>query len=167
MYSACDHDGNEYLLFDFFVDYKKSDKACTKEGQAMVHNGKQAMRRMTAGWHLCVQWLDGSTSWQSLKELKESYPLQVAEYAVMQGINDEPAFNWWVNFILKKREQIIKLVKKKSNSIAYHVVRESVAMGESLTGHVWTNSNPADLVEIWYRNYCIIYMMMTRTSKQC
>ena len=36
-------------------------------------------------------------------------------------------------------------LKKKSNSIAYHAVRESVAMGESLTGHVGTNSNPADL----------------------
>ena len=36
-------------------------------------------------------------------------------------------------------------LKKKSNSIAYHAVRESVAMGEFLTGHVGTNSNPADL----------------------
>ena len=61
MYSACDHDGNKYLLFDCFLDYKKSDKACTKEGQAMVHNGKKAMQQTTAGWHLCVQWLDGST----------------------------------------------------------------------------------------------------------
>ena len=36
-------------------------------------------------------------------------------------------------------------LKKKSNSIAYHAVRESVAMNESLTGHVGTNSNVADL----------------------
>ena len=70
MYSACNHDGNKYLLFDCFVDYKKSDKACTKEGQKMSHNGKQAMQQSTAGWHLCVQLLDGSTSWQSLKDLK-------------------------------------------------------------------------------------------------
>jgi hypothetical protein len=34
---------------------------------------------------------------------------------------------------------------KKSNSIAYHAVRELVAMGESLTGHVGTNNNVADL----------------------
>ena len=39
------------------------------------------------------------------------YPLQVAEYAVMQDIDNEPAFNWWVNFVLKKRERIIKLAK--------------------------------------------------------
>ena len=49
MYSACNHDGNKYLLFDCFVDYKKSDKACTKEGQKMTHNGKQAMQQSTAG----------------------------------------------------------------------------------------------------------------------
>ena len=36
-------------------------------------------------------------------------------------------------------------LKKKSNSICYHAVRESVAMGESLTGHIDTNENMADL----------------------
>ena len=36
-------------------------------------------------------------------------------------------------------------LKKKRNSIAYHAVWESVAMDESLTGHVGTNDNPADL----------------------
>ena len=36
-------------------------------------------------------------------------------------------------------------LKKKSNSIAYHAVRESVAMGKLLSGHVGTNSNVADL----------------------
>jgi hypothetical protein len=111
MYASCDDDGNEYLLFDCIVDHKKNDKALTKETQPMSHNGRTSMRRSTAGWHLCVQWLDGSTSWQSLKDLKESYPLQVAEYAVIQGIDNEPAFNWWVTFVLKKRERIIKAVK--------------------------------------------------------
>ncbi len=111
MYASCDDDGNEYLLFDSIVDHKKSNKALTKETQHMSHNGKKAMRRSTVGWHLCVQWLDGSTSWQTLKDLKESYPLEVAEYAVIQGIDNEPAFNWWVNFVLRKRERIIKLVK--------------------------------------------------------
>ena len=36
-------------------------------------------------------------------------------------------------------------LKKKSNSICYHAVRESVAMNESLTGHCPTDDNPADL----------------------
>jgi hypothetical protein len=36
-------------------------------------------------------------------------------------------------------------LKKKSNSICYHAVRESVAMGESLTGHVASTENLADI----------------------
>ena len=36
-------------------------------------------------------------------------------------------------------------LKKKSKYIFYHAVRESVLMGESLTGHVETNKNCADL----------------------
>ena len=33
------------------------------------------------------------------------------------------------------------MLKKKSNSICYQTVGESVAMGESLTGHIGTNEN--------------------------
>ena len=36
-------------------------------------------------------------------------------------------------------------LRKKSNSICYHAVRESVAMGKSLTGHIPTAENCADL----------------------
>jgi len=37
----------------------------------------------------------------------------MAEYAVTMGIDHEPAFNWWVPYVLKKRERIISLVKKR------------------------------------------------------
>ena len=36
------------------------------------------------------------------------------------------------------------MLKKKSNLICYHAIRESVAMGESLTGHIGTNKNVGD-----------------------
>ena len=36
-------------------------------------------------------------------------------------------------------------LRMKSNSICYHTVRELVAMGESLTGHIPTAENCADL----------------------
>ena len=114
MYASCDDDGNEYLLMDSFVDHKSNAQAVTKQNQRMVHRGRNSMRRSTVGWHLCVQWKDGSTSWQPLKDLKEAYPLAVAEYAIAQGIDSEPAFNWWVKPVLRKREHIIALVKKRS-----------------------------------------------------
>ena len=37
-------------------------------------------------------------------------------------------------------------LKKKSNSIHYHAVREVAAMGELLTGHVEMDENPADIL---------------------
>ncbi len=40
--------------------------------------------------------------------------LQVAEFVLAVGIADEPAFNWWVSRVLKKRDWIISLVKCRS-----------------------------------------------------
>ena len=37
-------------------------------------------------------------------------------------------------------------LKKKSNSIAYHVVREAVAMGEIICGYIESSKNLADLM---------------------
>jgi hypothetical protein len=37
------------------------------------------------------------------------------------------------------------VLNKKSNSICYHAVRESSAMGESSIGHVSSVDNPADI----------------------
>jgi hypothetical protein len=64
-------------------------------------------------WQLCIQWKDGTTSWERLADLKESNQVKAAEYAVARGIEDEPAFAWWVNFTLMKRERIISAVKKR------------------------------------------------------
>jgi hypothetical protein len=74
MYAQCDDDGNKYLLFDCIVDHKRNHKALTSKTQLMSRNGRECMRRTTVGWYLCVQWFDGSTSWQTLKDLKETYP---------------------------------------------------------------------------------------------
>ena len=49
-----------------------------------------------------------------LSDLKESHPLETAEYAVTMGIDHEPAFNWWVPHVLRKRDRIISAVAKRS-----------------------------------------------------
>ena len=38
------------------------------------------------------------------------------------------------------------VLRKKSNSVCYHAVCESVAMGESLVGHIPSKENVADLM---------------------
>ena len=42
------------------------------------------------------------------------HPIQVAEYAIAQCIQQEPAFNWWAHHVLKKMDQIIFMVRQHS-----------------------------------------------------
>jgi hypothetical protein len=46
-----------------------------------------------------------------LKDAKDSYPLDVAECAVENGISERPSFKWWIPFVLKKRDRIISKTK--------------------------------------------------------
>ena len=57
-----------------------------------------------------------------------------------------PSFIYGVNMLVINNNQRPEFtLKKKSNSIFYHAVCESIAMGDSLTGNVGTNKNCADL----------------------
>jgi hypothetical protein len=57
-----------------------------------------------------------------------------------------PTFVYGDNmFIVQNTQRPESVLKKKSNSVCYHAVRESSAMGESLIGHVPSVDNPADI----------------------
>ena len=45
--------------------------------------------------------------------MKDSYPVDLAEYAITESIAHEPAFAWWVPYTIKKRNQIISKLKFK------------------------------------------------------
>ena len=53
-------------------------------------------------------------SWTKFLDIKDSQPIDTAEYAVVQGIDSESAFNWWVLHMIQKMAHIIFLVKKRS-----------------------------------------------------
>jgi hypothetical protein len=65
---------------------------------------------MTKGWKLCVKRKDGTTSWEWLADLKESYPIKVAEFAISCNIHDKAAFAWW--YVLTKCNQIMSAVNR-------------------------------------------------------
>lgn len=46
--------------------------------------------------------------------MKETNPVDVAEFVTSKGIQDEPAFAWWVPYTLKKRDRIIAAVKART-----------------------------------------------------
>jgi hypothetical protein len=77
------------------------------------HGRKNKLRKTTKGWHLCVEWKDGTTRWERLADIKESNPVEVAEYAAANSLFDAPAFVWWSPHVLKKRNIIIAAVTKR------------------------------------------------------
>ena len=113
MYAQCDSEGNQYVLLDEIVDHKHNDHAVAKADQYVIVNGRKCKRKTTKGWKLCIRWKDGTSTWERLSDVKESNPVQVAEYSVAANIHQEPAFDWWVPFTLKKRDSIIALVQNR------------------------------------------------------
>jgi hypothetical protein len=80
IYSQLDDKGRQYILLDAIIDHRTtSDKLPEEELFQVSENGDIHQRRTTKGWKLCVSWKDGSTSWEPLKDMKEAYPVQVAE----------------------------------------------------------------------------------------
>jgi len=110
-----DEEGHRHMMLDEIIDHRKDEAVAIpkSDGFFTTPNGLQRRKRTTRGWEICVQWKDGSTDWIALKDLKDSYPVELAEYAVTAKIDDEPAFAWWINYTLKKRERIIKKLKTK------------------------------------------------------
>ena len=60
-----------------------------------------------------VKLKDQSTQWMKLKDLKESNPVELAEYAAANQLQHEPAFAWWVPHTLRRRNRILKAMKKR------------------------------------------------------
>jgi hypothetical protein len=113
MIAQCDTEGRQHLLLKAIVDHEKLNSAVPKSDGFITVRGRKSRKKTTKGWRLCVEWKDGTTSWEALSILKEHNPVEIAEYAVAHGIDDEPAFAWWVPFTLKKRDSIISAVNKR------------------------------------------------------
>ena len=114
LYSQIDDSGHHKRELDCILGYKQDSTAVRRSDMWLpTKSGQRRMRQSTKGWTLLVQWLDGSQQWIPLKRIKEFYPVEIAEYAVSEGIDDQPAFAYWINHVLKKRDKIISALKNR------------------------------------------------------
>ena len=90
------------------IDHRKDHSAVAMDDGMIIVRGRSVPKKTTKGWKLCVEWKDGSTSWVPLKDLKESNPVEVAEYAAANKILSEPAFAWWARYVLRQRDRVIR-----------------------------------------------------------
>lgn len=109
-----DEEGHRQLFLAEISDHRTGPDAIPKsQGTFTTQHGSVRKKRTTRGWQLYVLWKDGSGDWIELKDLKDSYPVQLADYAESQGLSEEPAFAWWVPHVLRKRKRIISKLKTK------------------------------------------------------
>ena len=115
MLTQVDSDGYSLTLMEAIVDYRKDESGAISkdDGFVITKRGKKQPRKTTAGWDLLVRWKDQSENWIPLKDMKESHPVDVAEFAKARGIHEEPAFVWWVPYTLRKRDVILSMVKSR------------------------------------------------------
>jgi len=112
MLTQVDSDGFSLTMMEAIIDYRKDDAIAVPkiDKYLITSSGQKRQRKTTVGWSLLVKWADESESWIPLKDLKESHPIETAEFAKARSIADEPAFAWWVPYTLRKRDIILSKI---------------------------------------------------------
>ena len=123
LYSSLDDEGYNYGILEGIIGHRSSPEAVKKENGFYSHNGIKKRVITTKGWDIRVKWTDGSTAWFPMKEVKSSNPLELAEYAIANKINDEPAFSWWIPTVLRTRKRMISRLK------THHKIRKRSKFG--------------------------------------
>jgi hypothetical protein len=103
LYSELDADGRRWYSFDSIVGHKRGEGGSGK----------------TKGWLLEILWNEGNTTWETLSAMRDMNMPACAEYAILNGLADEPAFKFWVKLAIKKRDRLIKQVYKRKRMNKY------------------------------------------------
>lgn len=113
MFAQVDQEGNRLMLLDEIADFRLTGTAVKPEDAFLEHEGRRHRKKTTVGAEVLMRWKDGSETWTKLKDVKEAFPVEMAEYAVSNKLDKLPQFIWWVPHVIKKRAAIVKKVKSK------------------------------------------------------
>ena len=125
------------------------------------HAGDKLWRRSRTGYYIFLN--SALIAWISRRQPTIETSVFGAEFVTMKhgvetlcGIRyklrmmgvpiDGPSYVYGDNMsVINNTQKPESVLKKKSNSICYHAIREVAAMGEILTMHITTGENVADL----------------------
>ena len=110
IFSQVDEEGRDFLLLDEIVDHERDDNEALTNSNCweVKKNGNKIRIPTTKGWRFRVRWKNGTSCWLPLKDLKESYPLEIIQYATGHQLLEEPAFAWWVPTYQSQKQRIIR-----------------------------------------------------------
>ena len=112
LYSQVDAKGHTFSVIEEIIVHHKGGHALLKDdGYILTKSGQRQWKCTTQGWDQLCELGDGTTTWIPLKDLKESMPVQVTEYAIANKIAEELTYAWWVHDVLRCHNCIIGKVK--------------------------------------------------------
>ena len=109
LFTQVDQEGNRFLLIKNITKTRTNGtKTLQQDAFVIIKSGTKRRKNKIEGWEVYIQWKDISTTWNKIKDIKDSYPLQMVGYAVNNIILEEQAFTWWTKHVLNKRYQNIQ-----------------------------------------------------------
>ena len=168
MYDQVDRDGYSLTTFDCIVDFEKTDEAIKKSQQMIkIKSGQYRKRKTTDGWNFLIRYHDDSEHWVPLKTLKETNPIDVAEFAIARGIDGEPAFDWWVPYTIRKRDLVISSInhrmRKTTHKYGVQVPRtleECIKLDNENGNLLWSNAIDKEM-----RNVAVAFEILEKGQK--
>ena len=163
-------EGNWKIVFQYIVDHRYNGTE-VKEQDAIVptRTKKKRRRETTNRVEVLIQCKDGGTTWVTLNDMKNSYPVHMAKYAVQLRIAGDPAFAWWIQNVLAKRNRIIGKLKSKylvqTHKFGVKIsksVQESKAFYEDNGNTLWCDAICKEMknirpdLEVWEKDILVL-----------
>ena len=151
-----DDEGHRHLILDEILDVKTDKHAFPKErGLRVNHHGTTTRVRTLKSWYVLARWKGGMMEWVELKDMKDSYHIEMAEFAVASQIQGEPAFAWWVPYTMKKRNRIISKIKskygQKTHKYGVHMpksVKEAYEIDKENGNTLWADAIKKEMANV-------------------
>ena len=133
-------------MFEAIIDHQKVQSAKTSNKSKEEHLND---------WKLLVRWKNGSEEWRDLKELKDSLPVDVAEYTKAKKLDQEDAFKCWVPFTLCKRDAIVAAISEMRRHTTHKFgieipksVQQAIAVDKKNGDTYWQDAIKKEMVNI-------------------
>ena len=112
--SQVDPDGYHHQVLKDISDHS-ADGSVLKKIYGFIRSCGNNLhaKNTTRGWKIETEWKYGTLSCIPLRYLKVSIPVEIAEYAVGNNIEDETEFKLCVKDVFCKRDRIISKVTAK------------------------------------------------------
>ena len=143
MLTQVDSDGFSLTMMEAIIDHRKDETVAAPMADKclMTPSGQKRLRKTAVGWSKLVKWADASETWMPLKDMKESQPVETAEFADARGTANEPAFAWWAPCTLRKRDVILSKFNARMRKTTHKHGIETPVSVENSVEIDRTNSN--------------------------